>query len=186
MGVTCTPPCTPPADHWATGRRHGASAKRKAPSSSRKDALDLSTGPLSVAAPMAVAGEAAMQAVGGVSRAGRPRLGGELRGAHEMSPGKGGESKCEQRPRRTGRAPRSIGFALGRFASVRLQNHYDSLRILRYDSICLYFIRFTYVCIGTIPKPSRLLFHLFYIGLHWYDSNTITIHIEFYDTIPFV
>jgi hypothetical protein len=34
------------------------------------------------------------------------------RGARN-EPGQGGESKCEQLPRRTGRAPRSIGFALG-------------------------------------------------------------------------
>jgi hypothetical protein len=95
--VTCTPSagCAPPADHWATGRRHGASAKRKSPSSSRKDALDLSTGSaLSVGAPMAAAGEAAMQAVGGVSRPGRPRLGGELREAQQLlSRGKGAETK---------------------------------------------------------------------------------------------
>jgi hypothetical protein len=73
--VTCTPSCTPSAGHWATGRRHGASVKRKAPSSSRKDALGLSTGPFSVAAPIAVASKAGMRAVGsagpGAGSAGR-------------------------------------------------------------------------------------------------------------------
>jgi hypothetical protein len=51
--------------------RHGVLAKRKSPSSSRKYALDLSTGVLSVAAPIAVAGEAALQALGSaISRPG--------------------------------------------------------------------------------------------------------------------
>jgi hypothetical protein len=43
---------------------HGANAKRKAPSSSRKDALDLHTGPRSVAARLAVASEAGRQGYG--------------------------------------------------------------------------------------------------------------------------